>query len=228
MYSRLDSRLVLTMENIIEVGGKAPEIDPTAYIDPTARIMGEVIVEAGVGIYPGVIIRAEGARVWVRRNAVVLDMSLIESSPDSEVVIGEATLVSHKVLVHGAQIGSSSLVGIGSILLDRAVIGKECIVSAGSLVPPRKVVADRSLVVGSPVKVKRTLEQADVERILSHHRDAWTNARQYGALYGSSPMDDLTSGMGRMGVDPEIFGGGPSKLDAKLKRGFSRTDFDKV
>jgi len=218
----------MEQENIIEVGGKAPEIDPTAYIDPTARIIGEVIVEAGAGIYPGTIIRAEGSRVWIRRNAVVLDMCLIESSPDSEVVIGEATLISHRVLVHGAQVGSSSLVGIGSILLDRAVVGKECIVSAGSLVPPRKSIADRSLVVGSPVKVKRTLEYKDVERILSHHREAWTNARQYGAIFGSAPMDDLTSGMGRIGVDTEIFGEGPSKLDAKMKRGFSGTDFDKV
>lgn len=218
----------MEQENIIEVGGKAPEIDPTAYIDPSSRIIGDVVIEAGAGVYPGSIIRAEGARVWIRRNAIVLDMSLIESSPDSEVVIGEATLISHRVLVHGAQVGSSSLVGIGSILLDRAVIGKECIVSAGSLVPPRRSIEDRSLVVGSPVKVKRKLEQVDVERIHNHHRDAWTNARLYGAIYGSAAMDDLKSGMGRVGVDSEIFGEGPSKLDAKMKRSFSGTDFDKI
>jgi carbonic anhydrase/acetyltransferase-like protein (isoleucine patch superfamily) len=215
-------------DNIIEVGGKAPEIDPTVYVDPSARIIGEVIVEQGAAVYPGVIIRAEGARVWIRRNAVVLDMSFIESSPDSEVVVGEATLVSHRVMVHGAQIWSSSLIGIGSILLDRAVIGKECIVSAGSLVPPRKSIADRSLVVGSPVKVKRTLVETDIERIRSHHKDAWINGRAYGAIYGAQAMDDLTSGMGNIGVDSEIFGDGPSKLDSKLKRGFKRESFDNI
>lgn len=225
MYRQVDAS-TMDGENIVEVGGKRPEIDPTAYVDPSARVIGNVILEQGTAVYPGVVLRAEDATILVRRNAVILDMSFLEAPAGTEVVIGEATLISHRVTLHGAQVGSSTLVGVGTILLDRAIVGNECIVSAGSLVPPRREVADRSLVVGSPVRFKRNLSDADVERIRAHHRVAWEKARAYGQMYGSNPMDRMTSGLGDVRVDPELFPGAPEKLKRKMGQKFRRVDFD--
>ncbi|MCI0497964.1 MAG: gamma carbonic anhydrase family protein [Thermoplasmata archaeon] len=213
-------------ENVIAVAGKSPEIDATAYVDPSARVIGHVIIEQGAAIYPGCVLRAEDAPIYVRRNAVVLDMCFIEAPKGSEVVIGEAALVSHRVTVHGAQVGASTLVGIGSILLDRAVVGKECIVSADSLVPPRKHVEDRSLVVGSPARVKRKLDDADVARIRASHEEAWEKARLYGQSFGAAPMEGMTSGIGQVKIDGDIFAGAPDKLKRKMGRQFGGVDFD--
>ena len=214
------------MPNVVAVGGKAPEIDPTAYLDPSARVIGNVIVEPGAAIYPGCILRAEDAAVFVRRNAVVLDMCFIEAPKGSEVTIGEASLISHNVTIHGAQVGPSTLVGIGSILLDRAVVGRECIVSAGSLVPPKKQIDDRSLVVGAPAKFKRRLEEADIARIRSSHAEAWEKARVYGQMYGAAPMEGMTGGIGDIKVDGDVFSEAPDRLKRKMGRQFQGTDFD--
>lgn len=162
--------------NIIEYPGKKPKIHPAAYIDPRARVLGDVTLAENVVILFGTIIRGDDDKVVIGRESVVLENSLIEAPSNYPVIIGEETLISHGAIVHGATIGSHSLIGIGAIVLNGAKIGSESIVAAGALVPPGKVVPDRTIVAGIPARPIRKVTEEDLqtmrEELESVHRKA--------------------------------------------------------
>ncbi|MCE4615150.1 MAG: gamma carbonic anhydrase family protein [Desulfurococcales archaeon] len=149
--------------NIFSFNGKTPRIHPTAFIDPSARIVGDVTIEENVGILYGTIIRGDDDRIDIGKSSVVLENSLVEAPPGKPVSIRENSLVSHGAIIHGAIVGDCSLVGIGAIVLDGAVIGEESIIAAGALIPPGKIIPRRSLVIGIPGKTIRNITDEDLE-----------------------------------------------------------------
>ena len=153
------------MKNILPYRGKHPKIHPTAFVDPQARIMGDVTLEESVAVLYGTIIRGDDDKVTIGKNSVVLENSLIEAPENKPVSIGENVLISHGAIVHGAIIGDTSLVGIGAIVLDGAVIGEESIIAAGTLIPPGKTIPRRSLVIGIPGRIIREVEEKDIEYV---------------------------------------------------------------
>ena len=155
----------MNTRNVFPFNDKFPQIHPSAFIDPFARVVGDVIIEENVAILYGTIVRGDDDKVDIGRNSVILENSLIEAPRGKSVNIGEYTLISHGAIVHGAVIGDRSLVGIGAIALDGAVVGEESIIAAGALVPPGKMIPRRSLVVGVPGRIIRNITDEDLETV---------------------------------------------------------------
>jgi len=148
---------------ITSYGGHKPSIDPSAFVDVSARIIGRVTVEAYASIWPMAVLRADSAAIRVGRSSAVLDLALLEAPSGHPVILDEEVLVSHGAIIHGAQLHSRVLVGIGAIVLDGAVISEGSIIGAGSLVPPGMMVPPNTLLLGSPARVMRetTSEERD-------------------------------------------------------------------
>jgi carbonic anhydrase/acetyltransferase-like protein (isoleucine patch superfamily) len=167
------------MENRVPFKGKAPRVEEEVYIDPSARLMGDVLVKAGASVWPMAVLRADTEAIVVEEGAAVLDKALIEAPGPGRVVVGRRALVSHGAILHGCTIGEGAIVGIGAIVLDGAVVGAGATVGAGAVVPPGTVIPDRSLVLGVPGKVVRPLRPGEVERTASQVEEVREKAAWY-------------------------------------------------
>lgn len=149
-----------------EVEGKRPFVAASAYVDPKATLIGDVIVKEGVGIWPGAVIRADEARIILKKGTMVLENAIIEAAKGQPLIIGPGAIISHGAIVHGANIGENSTVGIGAIVLDQAVVLAWAIIGSGALVPPGKKIPGGKLVLGMPGKIIRDLTERDREKNL--------------------------------------------------------------
>jgi gamma-carbonic anhydrase len=151
---------------LYEHAGRTPTLDDRVFVAPNATVIGDVVLGAESSVWFGTVLRGDvfpiriGARTNVQDNAVVH-----VTGGKAATTIGDDVTIGHLALIHGCTIGDACLVGMGSILLDGAVIEDECLVAAGALVPPRMRVPARSLVMGSPAKVVRSLGEADLTQI---------------------------------------------------------------
>ena len=134
--------------------GKSPTVHPTAFVAPTAVLVGDVTVEENASVWYNAVLRADFAPVVLRAGANVQDGSVLHAPPDLPCDIGPGATVAHQCVVHGAVIGEEALIGNGSTVLDGARVGRRTLVAAGSLVVPGTDLPDEVLVTGSPAKVK--------------------------------------------------------------------------
>ncbi len=141
--------------------GRYPRIDPLAFVDRSARVIGRVEIQAGVSVWPGAVLRADEEDITIGRGSAVLDLALVEAPAGHPVLVEAGALVSHQVCLHGAVVKSGALVGIGAVVLDGAVVGPGALVGAGALVPPGMEVPPGMLVLGQPAKPIRELKPAE-------------------------------------------------------------------
>jgi len=149
---------------VYEYLGKRPVLGRNVFIDPGARVMGEVVLGDNVAILFGAVVRGTNDRVEIGGGSVVLEHALVEAPAGRPVRVGREVLISHGAIVHGAVVGDRSLIGIGARVLDGAVVGEGSIVAAGALVPPGKKVPSHTIVVGVPAKPLRPVTEEDLER----------------------------------------------------------------
>jgi carbonic anhydrase/acetyltransferase-like protein (isoleucine patch superfamily) len=146
-----------------------PRVHATAYIDQSAQVIGDVVIGEESSIWMNAVVRGDvhwiriGRRSNIQDNVVVHVMN--ETHPTT---IGDDVTIGHAAVAHGCTIGHRVLVGMGAILLSGATIGEDSIVAAGALVTEGSVIPPRSLVMGSPGKVKRQLSDAEVASILQY------------------------------------------------------------
>ena len=133
--------------------GLKPIVSSSAWIAPTATLVGDVHVEDEASIWYGAVLRADFGRIVVRRGANVQDGSVLHGGNDPVTEIGEGATIGHLCVVHGAVIGTEALVGNGATVLDGAVIGSRALVAAGCTVPPGMTIADGMLAVGVPARI---------------------------------------------------------------------------
>jgi carbonic anhydrase/acetyltransferase-like protein (isoleucine patch superfamily) len=133
--------------------GRAPQVSATAWIAPTATLVGEVIVEDEASVWYGAVLRADFGRIIVRRGANVQDGSVLHGGSDPVTEVGPGATIGHLCVVHGAVIGTEALVGNGATVLDGAVVGSRALVAAGCTVPPGMEIPDGMLAVGTPARV---------------------------------------------------------------------------
>ena len=146
-----------------------PAVDPTAYVDESAQVIGDVEIGAESSIWMSVVIRGDVNRIRIGRRSNVQDGTVIHVQRDTyPTTIGDAVTIGHSAMVHGCTIANRVLIGIGAIVLNGAEIGEDCIIAAAALVTERTVIPPRSLVMGSPARVKRTLTDAEVDRVLAY------------------------------------------------------------
>ncbi|NJC87518.1 MAG: gamma carbonic anhydrase family protein [Desulfuromonas sp.] len=151
---------------IMAYRGILPEIADDAFVAPTATVVGDVHIGAESGVWFGVILRGDVNRIRVGRRTNLQDGTIVHvTSGTHPTTIGDGVTVGHGVKLHGCTIADGCLIGIGAIVLDGAVIGESSMVAAGSLVVPGMVVPPRSLVVGSPAKIKRALSETEIQQL---------------------------------------------------------------
>ena len=138
--------------------GLTPRVDPSAFVAPTATLVGDVIVEAGASIWYGAVIRADYAPVIVRAGANIQDGAVLHGPPGLTTDIGRGATVAHNCVVHGAILGDECLVANGSIVLDAARIGARALIAAGSVVAADTEIPPGMLAAGSPAVVKRPID----------------------------------------------------------------------
>ena len=138
--------------------GLTPRVDATAFVAPTATLVGDVIIEAGASIWYGAVIRADYAPVIVRSGANVQDGAVLHGPPGLTTDIGRGATVAHNCVVHGAILGDECLVANGVIVLDAARIGSRALVAAGSVVAANAEIPAGMLAAGSPAVVKRPID----------------------------------------------------------------------
>jgi len=147
---------------IYALGEKTPQIHETAYIAPTASVMGAVKLEDGASVWFGAVLRGDNDLIHVGKNSNVQDNSVLHTDPGIPLKIGQDVTIGHRVMLHGCTIDDNTLIGIGATILNNAKIGKNCIIGAHALITEGKVIPDNSMVVGAPGKVIRTLTEPQI------------------------------------------------------------------
>ncbi len=130
-----------------------PKVHPSAYVAPTAVIVGDVTIEEGVSIWDGAVIRGDVSYIKIGKNSNVQDNAVIHVSHDVPTIIGENVTIGHLAMVHAAKIEDNVIIGINSVVLDNAVIGEGSIDGAGAVVTSNTKIPPNSLVLGIPAKV---------------------------------------------------------------------------
>jgi carbonic anhydrase/acetyltransferase-like protein (isoleucine patch superfamily) len=146
--------------------GHSPQIDPTAYVQQSAQLVGDVVIGAQSSVWFNVVIRGDVHPVRIGARTNIQDNSTVHVTGGRwATIIGDEVTVGHAVVLHGCRVGNRCLVGIGAIILDGAEIADECLIGAGSVVTPRTNVPPRSLLLGSPAKVVRSLDAEELVRL---------------------------------------------------------------
>ncbi|WP_123377309.1 gamma carbonic anhydrase family protein [Aliarcobacter butzleri] len=145
-----------------------PKIDPSAWIAPSADLIGNIEIGEDSSVWFGCVIRSDINEVKIGKNTNIQDLSCIHTDTNSKTIIGNNVTVGHKVMLHGCIIEDNCLIGMSATILDNAVIGEGSIVGANSLVTTGKVFPPRSMIMGSPAKVVKQLSQEDVDKLIAH------------------------------------------------------------
>lgn len=139
-----------------------PVVSPDAYVHPSAVLIGDVIIEAGVYIGPFASLRADFGQIKICQNANIQDCCVVHGFPNSVTIIEEYGHIGHGAILHGCHIGKNALVGMNSVILDLAEIGENTIIGANSLVKTKDVIPANVLAMGSPAKIARALTEEEV------------------------------------------------------------------
>lgn len=160
--------------------GVRPQIHPTAYVEPSAQVIGDVHLGEEASIWCNCTVRGDIHYIRIGDRANVQDNSVIHVQQGSHPVILEPEVtVGHSATLHGCYVERGCLIGIGSILLDDVRIGERSLVAAGSLVSPGTIIPPRSLVMGFPARVKRPLTDEEVANLEEFWKNYVNYAREY-------------------------------------------------
>lgn len=129
------------------------------WVAENATVLGRVILKENASIWFNAVLRGDNDPIEIGENSNIQDGSVLHTDHGVPLTIGKNVTVGHMVMLHGCTVADSTLIGIGSTILNRAKIGKNCIIGAHSLIPEGKEIPDNSLVMGSPGKVVRQLDE---------------------------------------------------------------------
>src|ERR1700729_1854921 len=141
--------------------GREPRIHPEAWVAPGAVLVGSVTLGRASSVWYGSVLRADEDEIVVGDECNIQDLSCLHVDPGQPAVLEDRVSLGHKAMVHGAHIGTGSLIGIGAIVLGGARIGAGSLVAAGAVVPPGRQIPAGVLVAGVPGRVVRELTDAD-------------------------------------------------------------------
>jgi len=153
-----------------------PKVKKSAWIAPSADVIGNVTIGKDSSIWFGCVVRGDVNKITIGKRTNIQDLSMIHvthSEPECNMagnatIIGDDVTVGHKVMLHGCTIKNKCLIGMSATILDGAVIGEGSIVGANSLVTANKIFPPRSLIMGSPAKVVKTLTEKEVDALKNH------------------------------------------------------------
>ncbi len=141
------------------------EIHPTAFIAGTATVIGEVTLGKESSVWYSAVLRADSAAITIGEGTNIQDNAVIHVDEGMPTVIGNRVTIGHGAIIHGATVGDDVLIGMGAIILNGAKVGSHSIIAAGSVIPEGKVIPARSMVMGVPARVVRTVKGEDIAKI---------------------------------------------------------------
>ena len=147
-------------------GKKKPKVDPTAFASESAYLVGDIKIGKNSSIWPGAVLRADRFRIQIGSNCCIQDNCVIHAGV-ADVIIGNNVIVGHGSVIHCSRIGNNVLIGMNTTLGIFAEIGDDCMIGAHSMVKDHSKIPLRSLVVGVPARIKRTVSRKEMERIIS-------------------------------------------------------------
>lgn len=160
----------------------SPELRGTEhFIAPSADLVGSVIMEDRSSVWFNAVLRGDNEPIHLGEGSNVQDCSVLHTEPGCPVILGRGVSVGHLAMVHGCTVGDYSLIGIKAVILDRARIGSHCLIGANSLVTDGKEIPDRSLVMGSPGRVVRSLTDEEVDKLYQVAESYIGKLRRYSA-----------------------------------------------
>ena len=172
----------MTTPLIYDLGDDRVEFTPgESWIAPGAVVIGKVVLMRNASVWFGAVLRGDNEPIIIGENSNVQDGSVLHTDPGQPLTLGRDVTVGHKAMLHGCSIGDGSLIGIGAVILNEAKIGKGCLIGAGALITERKVIPDGSLVMGSPGKVVRTLDEAQQAGLRASAEHYVANWKRYAA-----------------------------------------------
>lgn len=165
------------------IDGQSPNFEDadTNWIAPDATLIGNVVVGRNAGFWFGVVIRGDNEPIVIGADTNVQEHTIMHTDPGFPLSIGQGCTIGHRALLHGCTIGDNTLIGMGAIILNGARIGRNSLVGAGALVTENKAFPDNSLIVGSPAKVIRVLDEAAIARLRASAAHYVANGRRFKA-----------------------------------------------
>ncbi len=164
---------------IYALGDLTPEIDATAWVAPDANLIGRVRLAAAASVWFTATLRGDNEWIEIGAGSNVQEGSTLHTDIGYPLRVGRDCTIGHNVILHGCTIGDQSLIGMGAVILNGARIGRNCLIGAGALITEGKEIPDGSLVMGSPGKVVRALDEAAIQRLQASARHYQDNARRY-------------------------------------------------
>ena len=159
--------------------GIAPTVAPSAYIDSSAQVIGDVQIGERSSIWPCAVLRGDIAPIRVGEESSIQDNCVLHADIGFPLTVGDRVTVGHLVMLHGCTIEDDTVIGIGSTVLNGAKIGKGSVVGAGALVPEGMEVPPSTLVMGVPAKVRREVSAEEQARFAEGVRHYVEKAKEY-------------------------------------------------
>ncbi|MBL4577612.1 MAG: transferase hexapeptide repeat family protein [Flavobacteriales bacterium] len=166
------------MANIFEFNGYRPVVNESSFIHPNATVTGNVIIGKDVYIGPAAAIRGDWGEIIISDGCNVQENCTLHMFPGVSIILHEGAHIGHGAIVHGANVGKNSLIGMNAVLMDNVEIGEDCIIGALAFVPEGTVIPDRKIVVGNPAKIVKDVTDEMI---------AWKSEGT--ALYQSLPKE---------------------------------------
>ena len=150
------------MVKVYEIDGVRPVVHPSAYVHPTAVLIGDVIVGPRCYVGPLASLRGDFGRLVLEEGSNIQDTCVMHGFPGDDTVVEIDGHIGHGAVLHGCRVGRNAMVGMNAVVMDRAIVGAESIVAAMSFIKAGMIIPPRSMVMGTPARVMRALTDEDV------------------------------------------------------------------
>lgn len=150
---------------IYALGASKPTVAASAWLAPTAQLIGNVRLDDEANVWFNAVLRADNDLIHVGAGSNVQDGAVLHTDPGLELLVGKNVVIGHQAMLHGCTVGDNSLIGIQAIVMNGAHIGVNSVVAAGSLVTQGKTFPDGVLIMGSPAKVVKTLDENELAHL---------------------------------------------------------------
>jgi phenylacetic acid degradation protein len=151
------------MVKVYEINGVRPVVHPSAYVHPTAVLVGDVIVGPRCYVGPLASLRGDFGRLVLEEGANVQDTCVMHGFPEDDTVVEVDGHIGHGAVLHGCRVGRNAMVGMNAVVMDKAVVGAGSIVGAAAFVKAGMVIPPRSLVLGAPARVVREVTDEELQ-----------------------------------------------------------------
>lgn len=187
------------MAHIYSIDGFIPVIHETAFVHPTAVIIGDVFIGPGVYVGPLASLRGDFGRIVMKEGSNIQDTCVVHGDGRHDTIIEEDGHIGHGAVIHGCVIGRNTLVGMNAVVMDGAMIGANSIIGATAFVKAGMQIPDYSLVVGAPAKVVKTLTDEDLKhKIRGTQKYQRLVRRSHASLERVEPLRELSEGRPRL------------------------------